>query len=298
MNKTTAATTPPKAAPTSGGICAPIRPTDQTISDPTPAPEPSATDAFGFREITLPERPLATPASTAASDSLITPPSPASRRHRIDCALKTAGTASIFHTHDEWQRVSEHRQPPGPDGSRSRRTDMRAEASQQAPSHSECFNELVTDDHRYLLAAIKLAQQARDNGNHPFGALLVDSEGRVVVESENTVVTGRDCTGHAETNVMRLATERFDAEFLQGCTLYTSTEPCAMCSGAIFWGNVRKVVFALSEEDLRGIASPNLVNATLAIPCREIFARGNHDVEVSGPHLEEQARAVHDGFWS
>ena len=166
------------------------------------------------------------------------------------------------------------------------------------PPHRECLNELVTDDDRYLLAAIELARQARDNGNHPFGALLVDADGMVVVESENTVVTGRDCTGHAETNVMRVASERFDPEFLQGCTLYTSTEPCAMCAGAIFWGNVRRVVFALSEQDLRGIVGDNPANATLAIPCREIFARGDHKVEVGGPRLQEQARAVHEGFWS
>src|SRR6266487_3337379 len=97
MNRTAAANTPPKAAPTSGGICVPVRPTDQTISDPTPAPEPSATEAFGFREMTLLERPRAGAASTAASDSLMTPPSlPASRRHRIDCTLKTEGAARIF----------------------------------------------------------------------------------------------------------------------------------------------------------------------------------------------------------
>jgi tRNA(Arg) A34 adenosine deaminase TadA len=167
-----------------------------------------------------------------------------------------------------------------------------------APPHPGCLNELVTDDDRYLLAAIKLARQARDNGNHPFGALLVDADGKDVVESENTVVTGRDCTGHAETNVMRVASERFDPEFLRGCTLYTSTEPCAMCAGAIFWGNVRRVVFALREKDLRDIANQNPANATLAIPCREIFGRGDHEVEVSGPHVQEQARAVHEGFWT
>jgi tRNA(Arg) A34 adenosine deaminase TadA len=156
----------------------------------------------------------------------------------------------------------------------------------------------VTEDDRYLLTAIELAQRARDHGNHPFGALLVDAAGNVVVESENTVVTGRDCTGHAETNAIRAASERFDAEFLQGCTLYTSTEPCAMCAGAIFWSNVRRVVFALSENELRRIAGQNPQNATLAIPCREIFARGDHEVEVSGPHLQEQAQTVHEGFWT
>jgi tRNA(Arg) A34 adenosine deaminase TadA len=166
-----------------------------------------------------------------------------------------------------------------------------------APALGECLNDRVTDDDRWLLAAIELAKNARDNGNHPFGALLVDADGNVVVESQNTVVTGRDRIGHAETNVMREATERFEPEFLQGCTLYSSCEPCAMCAGAIFWGNVRRVVFALSEEDLRGIAAGNPENAMLDIPCREVFARGNHEVEVSGPYLQEQARAVHEGYW-
>lgn len=157
---------------------------------------------------------------------------------------------------------------------------------------------MTREDERHLLACIELARQARENGNHPFGAVLVDAHGEVVLEAENTVVTARDCTGHAESNLMRSASQRFDPEFLQGCTLYTSTEPCAMCAGAIFWGNVRRVVFALSEESLQAIKDTNSENRTLALPCREVFARGQHEVEVSGPHIEEQARAVHEGFWT
>ena len=154
-------------------------------------------------------------------------------------------------------------------------------------------------DERHLLAAIELARRARENGNHPFGALLVDPDGNVVVEAENTVVTRQDCTGHAEANAMREATRRFDPDFLGGCTLYTSTEPCAMCAGAIFWGNVRRVVFALSDEEWRGIASGSPENRFLALSCREVFASGNDEVEVSGPYpdLHEQARAVHEDFW-
>jgi tRNA(Arg) A34 adenosine deaminase TadA len=154
------------------------------------------------------------------------------------------------------------------------------------------------DDERHLLAAIELAWQARKHGNHPFGALLVDADANVVLRAENTVVTGPDCTGHAETNLMRMASGRFSPEFLRGCTLYTSTEPCAMCAGAIYWGNVRRVIYAFSEEELRDIVGGNPDNPTLALPCREVFARGQHEVEVSGPHLVDQARAVHEGFWS
>ena len=159
------------------------------------------------------------------------------------------------------------------------------------------LNAHVHDDERHLLAAIELARRARSNGNHPFGALLADAGGNVLLEAENTVVTGRDATGHAETNLVRMASERFDADYLRHCTLYTSTEPCAMCAGAIYWADVRRVVFALSNEELRRITVSNPDNVHLGISCRKIFARGDYPVEVSGPHLTEQARAVHEGFW-
>jgi tRNA(Arg) A34 adenosine deaminase TadA len=155
----------------------------------------------------------------------------------------------------------------------------------------------AADRERHLHAAIELARRARENGNHPFGALLADEEGNVVLEAENTVRTDRDVTAHAETNLMRQASARFEPDFLERCTLYTSTEPCAMCSGAIYWGNVRRVVFALSQKEIRRISGGNPANMQLELTCREVFARGDHDVEVSGPHLLDKARAVHEGFW-
>jgi len=70
-----------------------------------------------------------------------------------------------------------------------------------------------------LRAAIAVALRAREHCNHPFGALLAGPDGQVLLEAENTVLTGPDCTGHAETNLMRLASRRFAADFLSGCTL-------------------------------------------------------------------------------
>ena len=150
---------------------------------------------------------------------------------------------------------------------------------------------------RHLRRAIELARLAREHGNHPFGALLVDAKGNVVLEAENTVRTDQDVTAHAETNLMRLATARFDRDFLERCTLYTSTEPCAMCAGAIYWGNVRRVVFGLSQEQIHAVSAGNPENMQLRISSREIFGRGDHLVDVSGPHLPKEALAVHDGFW-
>jgi tRNA(Arg) A34 adenosine deaminase TadA len=151
-------------------------------------------------------------------------------------------------------------------------------------------------DLRHLRAAIALARSARAHGNHPFGALLVAERGNVLLEAENTVVTERDCTGHAETNLMRLASQRFDAEQLATCTLYTSTEPCAMCAGAIHWGGVGRVVYALSEEQLYAFIGPSPDH--MLLPCREVFARSRRPVEVLGPAIEDEARAVHEGFWT
>lgn len=152
-------------------------------------------------------------------------------------------------------------------------------------------------DLQHLRAAIEIARQAREHGNHPFGALLTDELGKILLQAENTVITGNDCTGHAETNLMRLATQNFPPEKLAVCTLYTSTEPCAMCAGAIHWGNVRRVVYALSEVGLYDLIGPSPEH--LMLPCREVFARSQRNVKVDGPaqELDAEARAVHKGFW-
>jgi tRNA(Arg) A34 adenosine deaminase TadA len=152
-------------------------------------------------------------------------------------------------------------------------------------------------DERHLLRAIELARRSREKGNHPFGSLLVDSSGDVVLEAQNTVVTGHDVTGHAELNLVRAASLEFDVEVLRRSTLYTSTEPCAMCSSAIYWSGIARVVYALSSEQLMGIVQDDSGSWTLALSCREVFARGGRNIEVSGPHVTEQATRVHEGFW-
>lgn len=151
------------------------------------------------------------------------------------------------------------------------------------------------NDKTLIRAAIEVAQQARAHGNHPFGAVLVDADGHLLLAAENTVVSERDCTCHAETNLMRRATRQYSPEFLQSCTLYASTEPCPMCAGAIFWGNVRRVVYGLSEAGLYAMTGDS--EDKLLLSCREVFAHGSKDIEVVGPLLEEEAAQVHEGFW-
>ncbi len=156
-------------------------------------------------------------------------------------------------------------------------------------------------DLSHLRQAIALGAEARAGGNHPFGSLLTDRRGQVLAVARNSVVTAADPTGHAETNLVRLAgplAARQGVD-LSTCTLYTSTEPCAMCAGAIYWSGIGRVVYALAEVDLLAMTGGDHPdNPTLALPCRQVFAAGSRSVVVDGPALEDEARAVHEGFWT
>jgi len=163
-------------------------------------------------------------------------------------------------------------------------------ASASAPTSISAGDEV------HLLRAIAVAALARANGNHPFGAILVAADG-TIIESQNTVVTDNDPTGHAETNLVRLASAQLDKTALRASTLYTSTEPCAMCSGAIYWAGIGRVAYALPEQDLGAMVPAQDGEPTLDLPCREVFARGGGTVIVAGPALVAEAREVHRGFW-
>jgi tRNA(Arg) A34 adenosine deaminase TadA len=152
-------------------------------------------------------------------------------------------------------------------------------------------------DVAHLRTAIAVSNRAVANGNHPFGAVLVDPAGTVVLEAENTVVTGRDVTGHAETNLVRLA-GGLSRDELRGHTLYTSCEPCAMCSGAIYWAGIGRVVYGLAETDLLAITGSHPDNPTLSLPCRTVFAAGQRPTTVIGPLLADEASEPHRTFWN
>ncbi|MEV6344273.1 nucleoside deaminase [Actinoplanes sp. NPDC051851] len=154
---------------------------------------------------------------------------------------------------------------------------------------------ITAADEAYLERAVALAWEARRGGNHPFGSLLVTADG-TVIEARNTVVTESDPTGHAETNLVRLA-GRLDRATLAGSTLYTSTEPCAMCAGAIYWSGIGRVAFALSEADLATMVEEEEGVPPLRLPSREVFARGGRPITVDGPVPLPSATEVHHGFW-
>lgn len=153
------------------------------------------------------------------------------------------------------------------------------------------------EHHAHLRRAIAVSADARAHGNHPFGAVLVAPGGEVVLEAENTVVTQDDVTAHAELNLVRLAWRGIPRDELPGHTLYTSCEPCAMCTGAIFWAGIGRVVFALSGTGLIAITGRGPGVPVLDHPSRVVLADGNRGTAVVGPELEDEAAAPHRDFW-
>ena len=157
----------------------------------------------------------------------------------------------------------------------------------------------LSDMERSLLQeAADIAVQCAQAGNHPFGALLVDRDGTVLLRAGNNWQSDRGI-GHAELCLAREAAQRYTPEFLRHCTIFTSVEPCCMCAGGIYWAGIGRVVFGMSEERLASVAGDNPENLTLALPCRQVFAAGRREISVVGPisDMEDDIAQAHQGFW-
>jgi tRNA(Arg) A34 adenosine deaminase TadA len=101
---------------------------------------------------------------------------------------------------------------------------------------------------------------------------------------------------------MIAASKKFGRDFLASCSIYSTGEPCVMCTGAIYWANVRRIVAGYSERDLLAITGADPENPTFNLPCAEILARGQKDFEIVGPVQDRKLIAAlledHNGFWT
>jgi tRNA(Arg) A34 adenosine deaminase TadA len=153
-------------------------------------------------------------------------------------------------------------------------------------------------DEHFLRRSFDVARRAITHGNHPFGAILVDENRNVLIETENGYMPAHDGTAHAERLLATQACTTLDPAVLGKATLYSSAEPCAMCAGAIYWAGIGRLVYGLSEHRLRTVTGNHPENPTLDLPCRKVFETGQRITEVVGPMLEDEAEALHAGIWN
>jgi len=145
-------------------------------------------------------------------------------------------------------------------------------------------------DEDFLRQAIDLAQNARQNGEFPFGAILVVDK-QIVHQSADRCMSSTDPTAHAE---LLLISEYCRAQRtldLNGYTLYSCVEPCVMCSGAIKWARVSRVVFSVSQPMLQQL------NGGRPKPsCADVINTGGRPIIVDGPLLPDEGLVVFAGF--
>ncbi|MEU4225646.1 nucleoside deaminase [Nonomuraea sp. NPDC026600] len=140
---------------------------------------------------------------------------------------------------------------------------------------------MTYDDEQFLRRAIGLAAKARTGGNPPFGSLLVGPDGDVLAEDTNTSISDADITAHPELKLARWAARELTPEAAAATIMYTSCQPCGMCSAAIERSGLGRVVFALSSEQLSGLK-----------PAAE-----NAGARLDGPALYDEARVPVEGYY-
>jgi len=140
-------------------------------------------------------------------------------------------------------------------------------------------------DERNLRRAVQLAAEARAAGDMPFGSLLAGPDGDVLAEDRNTVLTEQDITAHPELKLARWAAQRLEPGTARETTLYTSCQPCPMCTGAIARSGLGRVVFALSGEQLQELRPSGAVGPDAA------------QIVYEGPALFDEARRPIDGHY-
>jgi tRNA(Arg) A34 adenosine deaminase TadA len=143
-----------------------------------------------------------------------------------------------------------------------------------------------------MTEAIRLANEARERGDEPFGALLV-ADNRSILEARNAVNTDGDVTQHAELRLISKAGSRLPTAMVAETTLYASTEPCAMCCGAIYWAGIRHLVFGFPAHRLEEMTGGGGIHRS----SRDVLGDATGDIRIEGPILEEEAAGPHRGFW-
>jgi tRNA(Arg) A34 adenosine deaminase TadA len=146
----------------------------------------------------------------------------------------------------------------------------------------------------HIRAANAVAGDAARHGHHPFAAVLVGPDDRILMRQGN-ISTVR----HAETELARRAAEAYPREFLWTCTLVSTGEPCAMCTGTLYWANIGRLVYGYEEAKLLALTGNHPDNPTMSLAARTVLASGQKKIDVHGPfpELDDELLAPHRDFW-
>lgn len=146
----------------------------------------------------------------------------------------------------------------------------------------------------HIRAANAVAIDAAAHGHHPFGAVLVGPDDRILMRQGNL-----NTVRHAESELVRRAADAYSREFLWNCTLVSTGEPCAMCTGTLYWANIGRLVYGFEESQLLAITGNHAENPTMSLGARTVLGSGQKKIDVHGPfpELDAEVLAPHRNFW-
>jgi tRNA(Arg) A34 adenosine deaminase TadA len=148
----------------------------------------------------------------------------------------------------------------------------------------------TADDRRFMARAFELARMASQRGDNPIGAVLV-KDGKILCEFGNRVNSDSDPTMHGETGLISYASHVLEKSLWEGATLYTSLEPCIMCTGSIHWAGIKTVVYGGSPRQTSGAPW-----GPARLRLNEVYQRFGWNIAVRGPLMDEEylkVRAEH-----
>jgi len=150
-------------------------------------------------------------------------------------------------------------------------------------------------DIKFLRLSNEVAKRAIALGNHPFGAVLVAPDRETILLTQCNI----DTVNHAESTLARIAASNFTPDYLWDCTLYTAVEPCCMCAGTLYWANIGRVVYGMSEARLLACTGNHHENPTMSLPASRVFAHGQKNIVLVGPvyEVEEETLSLQQAFW-
>jgi tRNA(Arg) A34 adenosine deaminase TadA len=145
-----------------------------------------------------------------------------------------------------------------------------------------------------IRAADAVARDVVTHGHHPFGAVLVGPDDAILMRQGNI-----NTVRHAETELARRAADAYSPDFLWSCTLVSTGEPCAMCTGTLYWANIGRLVYGFEESQLLALTGDHPENPTMSLSARVVLGSGQKSIEVHGPfpEIEDEVLAAHRDFW-
>ncbi len=146
---------------------------------------------------------------------------------------------------------------------------------------------------KFMRHAIILAKESAQKGDYALGAIIVKGN-KIIATGTTNIKHENDPTVHAEIISIRNACQKLQSHYLEDCILYTTHEPCPMCSSTAIWAKMKGIVFGCYIKDAKNKGTKNFSWRQIDVPCKYILARGTPKLELVEGFLREECLVLFD----